>query len=165
MFRSWFSLANGVSQTVQNVIFPKDVLGFGVGPMAAMRVSMQLGQMGASRWVGRASDRFGNRPVLDGGAGVRFAEPGVLHRWPGRDTRWLLLGAWLLFSAYVAHNICLPNLVLKLAPDCRHAGLCGRNEALGSVFHAVATVAGGAGVRLASQPARPTRRPSPTEVA
>ena len=32
------------------------------------------------------------------------------------QTSWLLLGAWLLFSAYVAHNICLPNLVLKLAP-------------------------------------------------
>src|SRR5690606_21250891 len=30
VFRSWFSLANGISQTVQNVIYPKDVLALGV---------------------------------------------------------------------------------------------------------------------------------------
>jgi hypothetical protein len=29
---------------------------------------------------------------------------------------WLLLGAWALWSFYAGHNICLPNLALKLAP-------------------------------------------------
>ena len=142
VFRSWFSLANGISQTVQNVIYPKDVLGFGVGPLAAMRVSMQLGQMGASRWVGRTSDRFGNRPVLMA-AQACVSLSLVFYILARGDSRWLLLGAWILFSAYVAHNICLPNLVLKLAPDVDTPAYVASNEALGSVFHAVATVAGG----------------------
>jgi MFS family permease len=143
IFRSWFSLANGVSQTVQNVIYPKDVLGFGVGPLAAMRVTMQLGQMGASRWVGRASDRFGNRPVLMAAQGC-VALSLVFYILARPDSRWLLLGAWILFAAYIAHNICLPNLVLKLAPAVETPAYVASNEALASVFHALATVAGGA---------------------
>jgi hypothetical protein len=45
--------------------------------------------------------------------------------------------------AYVAHNICLPNLVLKLAPDLETPAYVASNEALGSLFHAGATIAGG----------------------
>lgn len=142
VFRSWFSLANGVSQTVQNVIFPKDVLGLGVAPMSAMRVSMQLGQLGASRWAGRASDRIGNRPVLMA-AQACVSLSLVFYIIARPQTSWLLLGAWLLFSAYVAHNICLPNLVLKLAPPLQTPAYVASNEALGSVFHAAATIAGG----------------------
>ncbi len=142
VFRSWFSLANGISQTVQNVIFPKDVLRLGVGPLSTMRVAMQVGQIGVSRVAGRWSDRVGNRPVLVAAqacvsASMLFfilAEP---------DTRWLLAGAWVLFSAYAAHNICLPNLVLKLAPEMELPAYVAANEALGSLFHSAATVAGG----------------------
>src|SRR6185295_17211429 len=133
VFRSWFSLANGVSQTVQNVIFPKDVLGLGVAPMSAMRVSMQLGQLSASRWVGRASDRFGNRPVLMA-AQACVSLSLVFYVVARPQTSWLLLGAWLLFSAYVAHNICLPNLVLKLAPEWEKSAYVAANESLGSLF-------------------------------
>ncbi len=64
VFRSWFSLANGISQLVQNVIYPKAVLGFGVGPLQVMRVGMQVGQVGISPLAGSASDHYGNRPVL-----------------------------------------------------------------------------------------------------
>jgi MFS family permease len=135
-------VANGVSQTVQNVIFPKEVLGLGVGPMSAMRTAMQVGQFTASRPVGCWSDRFGNRPVLVLAqacvtASLMFyllASP----RWP-----WLLAGAWLLFSAYVAHNICLPNLVLKLAPPAAVSGYVAASDALGSLCHALSTIAGG----------------------
>ena len=164
VFRSWFSLANGVSQTVQNVIFPKDVLGLGVAPMSAMRVSMQLGQLGASRWVGRASDRFGNRPVLMV-AQACVSLSLVFYIVARPQTSWLLLGAWLLFSAYVAHNICLPNLVLKLAPRCETPAYVASNEALGSVFHAAATIAGGLAFDWLRTPFRPIQRPSPIAVA
>ena len=64
VFRCWFSLANGISQTVQNVIYPKDVLTLGVAPLQALKVTTQLGQLAASGPVGRLSDRIGNRPVL-----------------------------------------------------------------------------------------------------
>ena len=42
------------------------------------------------------------------------------------------MGAWLLFAAYVAHNICLPNLILKLAPDVEKSGYVAGYEALGA---------------------------------
>lgn len=143
VFRCWFSLANGVSQTVQNVIFPKDVLGFGVGPLSAMRVSMQLGQMAGARPVGRTSDRFGNRPVLVAAQACVSASL-VFFLVARPEMRWLLWGAWLLFAAYVAHNICLPNLVLKLAPDADRPAYVAAGEALASACHAAATIAGGA---------------------
>jgi MFS family permease len=143
IFRSWFSLANGISQTVQNVIYPKDILGFGVGPMSVMKVSTQLGQLAGSHPVGRWSDRFGNRPVLMAAQGCVSLSLVFYIVASGPQTRWLLLGAWILFGAYVAHNICLPNLVLKLAPAVEAPAYIASNEALGSLFHSAATIAGG----------------------
>jgi MFS family permease len=143
LFRSWFSLANGISQTVQNIIYPKDILNFGVGPMSVMKVSTQLGQLIASNGVGRLSDRIGNRPVLMAAQACVSASLVFYILASGPDTRWLLLGAWILFAAYVAHNICLPNLVLKLSPELEKPAYVASNEALGSLFHAAATIAGG----------------------
>jgi MFS family permease len=142
LFRGWFSLANGISQTVQNVIYPKEVLGLGVAPMSTMRVSMQLGQLAASQPAGRASDRFGNRPVLVA-AQICVSAALVFYVAATPQTRWLLLGAWLLFAAYVAHNICLPNLVLKLAPAGDVPAYVAANDAIGSLLHAAATIGGG----------------------
>ncbi len=143
LFRGWFSLSNGISQTVQNVIYPKDVLDFGVGPLGAMRVAMQMGQMGASRWVGRWSDLVGNRPVLMAAQACVSASLLFYIAARGPDTRWLLLGAWLLFAAYAVHNICLPTLVLKLAPDVEKPAYIAMHEALGSLLPAAATIGGG----------------------
>lgn len=141
-FRGWFSLANGISQTVQNVVFPKDVLGLGVGPMSAMRVAMQIGQFSASRPVGRFSDRFGNRPTLVLAQACVSASL-VFYLLASPLWPWLLAGAWLLFSAYVAHNICLPNLVLKLARPLEVSGYVAASDALGSLCHALSTIGGG----------------------
>jgi MFS family permease len=141
-FRAWFSFANGISQTVQNVIYPKEVLGLGVAPMATMRVSMQAGQFAASRPIGKASDRFGNRPLLVAGQ-LCVSAALLFYIAAGPDTRWLLLGAWILFAAYAAHNICLPNLTLKLAPAAMVSPYVAAGEALGSLLHALATIAGG----------------------
>ncbi|MEX0676439.1 MAG: MFS transporter [Pirellulales bacterium] len=124
------------------MIYPKDILGFGVGPMSAMRVVTQLGQLAGSRPTGKWSDRFGNRPVLMAAqACVSLSLMFYIVARP--ETRWLLVGAWVLFAAYIVHNICLPNLVLKLSPELERPAYVASNEALGSLFHAAATVAGG----------------------
>ncbi|MGD9719838.1 MAG: MFS transporter [Pirellulales bacterium] len=143
MFRSWFSLANGVSQTVQNVMYPKDVLGFGVAPLQWMRVTMQVGQMAVSPVAGRASDRLGNRPVLMLAQACVSASLVFYLLAGGPQMRWLLVGAWVLFAAYAAHNICLPNLVLNLSPEVERPGYIALNDALASLFHAAATIGGG----------------------
>lgn len=142
VFRGWFSLANGISQVVQNVFLPKDVLRIDVTPMNAMRVTTQLGQLTGARAVGRWSDRFGNRPVLVlGQLCVSVALVFFLIARP--ETWWLLFGAWVLFAAYVAHNICLPNLALKLSPEIERPGYVAAAEAIASLLHAVSTVVGG----------------------
>lgn len=142
VFRSWFSLANGITQVVQSAIYPKVILGFGVGPMNAFRVVTGVGQMAGSRAVGKWSDRFGNRPVLMA-AQACVSLSLVFYIVARPETRWWLAGAWVLFAAYVAHNICLPNLVLKLSPELERPAYFAAFDALGSVFHAAATVAGG----------------------
>jgi len=144
VFRAWFSLANGISQTVQNVIYPKDVLGLGVAPMAGMRVTTQIGQLAAAPWVGRWSDRWGNRPLLIVAQALVSSSLLFYLAATGPPTRWLLWGAWVLFAAYVVHNICLPNLVLKFAPAGSAAAYVASHDVVGSIFHAVATIAGGA---------------------
>ncbi len=142
LFRGWFSLANGATQFVQNVVYPKDILAFGVGPLNAMRVAMQIGQWTGSRSVGKWSDHFGNRPVLMAAQGlVSLSLVFYLVALP--ETRWLLVGAFVLYSAYIAHNICLPNLVLKLSPEVERPAYFASYDALGSLLHSVSTVAGG----------------------
>jgi MFS family permease len=127
---------------VQNALFPKEVLGFGVAPMSAMRVVTQAGQFAGARTVGKWSDRYGNRPVLIvGQLCVSLALLFYIAAAP--QTRWLLLGAWVLFAAYVAHNICLPNLTLKLSPPLERPAYVAAGEAIGSVLHAGSTIAGG----------------------
>ncbi|MBI2825355.1 MAG: MFS transporter [Planctomycetia bacterium] len=143
-FRVWFSFANGITQAVQST-YPKRVLNLGVGDLAAMSTTMRVGQLAASRWIGPFSDRYGNRPTLVvGQACVAASLLFFLAASPATTaTRWLLLGAWVLWSAYAVHNICLPNLMLKLAPQDDRPAYIAAHDALASLSHAAATVLGG----------------------
>jgi hypothetical protein len=49
----------------------------------------------------------------------------------------------LIRPAYAGHNICLPNLALKLAPTEEKSPYVAAHEALASICHAAATLAGG----------------------
>lgn len=143
VFRAWFSLSNGISQTVQG-IYPKQVLDLSVGELTTMRSVTMVGQLGASPAVGRMSDRFGNRPLLVLGQACVSASL-LFFIWPTNyETRWLMLGAWILYAGYAAHNICLPNLILKLAPDVEKSAYVASYEALGSVCNAGTIILGGA---------------------
>ncbi len=143
-FRAGLSIANGISQTAEKA-FPKNVLKLGVWDLAIMKNVMQVGQLGTARVVGPLSDRYGNRPVLVACqwlvslAMVFYLIAAPQPRWMA----WLLLGAWVLWSAYAGHNVCLPNLALKLAPQREKSPYVAAHEALASVCHAAATIAGG----------------------
>ncbi len=143
-FRAGLSIANGISQAAEKA-FPKNVLLLGVGDMAIMRNVMQVGQIGVSRWAGPFSDRYGNRPVLVicqwlvSIAMVFYLIASPTPHWHA----WLLVGAWALWSFYAGHNICLPNLALKLAPADEKSPYVAAHEALASICHALATIAGG----------------------
>ncbi len=140
-FRGWLSIANGITQAAQ-AIFPKAILHLGVGDLAVMHTSMRIGQMTTSPLVGRWGDRYGNRPVLII-CQVLVSAAMLFYLFATPKHPWILLGAWLLFTGYVGHNVCLPNLMLKLAPDGNRSPYVAAHEALSSVAHAVATVLGG----------------------
>lgn len=143
-FRGWFALANGITQTVQSS-YPKQILGFRLGQIMAMSSLMRCGQAAYSPWAGRLSDRRGNRPVLTLSQTLVALSMALFivatPQPPGM--RWLLVGAYVLWSAYAGHNICLPNLALKLAPDAMRAEYIAAQEAIGSLVLALATLAGG----------------------
>jgi MFS family permease len=140
VFHGWFSMANGVTQAAQT-IFGKGVLHLGVGDMAVMGNSMRGGQIVYTSWAGAFSDRFGNRPVLT--LSQTFAALAMLFyvfAAPEPAWRaWLPLGAFICWSAYAGHNVCLPNLALKLAPDEHRAAYLAAHEAVSSIAYALAS--------------------------
>ena len=128
----------------------------GVGDMAVMRTVMQLGQLGLSPVVGRWADRFGNRPVLQ--VSQAIVAVSLLFFLFASDTstvmRWLILGGFVLWSAYAGINIGLYNLMLKLPPKGEdRSPYVAAHEATGSITYAVSTVAGGYALDLLRGPA------------
>lgn len=141
VFGSWFSFFNGVTGTAQT-IFPYAVLGLGVFSLSVMRTTMRVGQIALSPTVGRYSDRWGNLPVLvvcqiAVATGPLFFLLADAERW------WLLFGAWLVWSAYVGLNVCLPNLMLKLAPPEDNAPYIATYFGVTTAVYAASTVLGG----------------------
>ncbi len=140
LFGCVFSFANGLTQSAQN-IYPY-MLGLGVFSLAWMRTTMRAGQLGVSHWAGPFSDRFGNRPVL---ILCQFlVAMGPLFFAVATPTSvWLVAGAWIVWSAYAGLNICLPNLMLKLAPGKDNAAYIASYFAITNVTYAASTVLGG----------------------
>ena len=112
--------------------------------MQVMRVTMQVGQLASARWPAAASDRFGNRPVLM--LAQACVSASLVFYLAGHGTGDVAGCSWargILFAAYAAHNICLPNLVLKLSPELERPGYFAVIDALASLFHAASTIGGG----------------------
>ncbi len=113
----WLSFANGISQSAAN-IYPKQVLRLHLLPMVLLPLVMRLGQMALTPWVGRFSDRYGNKPtILLCQALVAFGPFFYLLATPAHP-EWLA-GAFIVWSAFVGLNVCLPNLTFRLAPAGR----------------------------------------------
>jgi len=151
IFGCWVAVANGVSQSAQN-IYPKTMLQFGVYDLAWMRLAMQVGQIGYSRWAGGFSDRRGNRLLLI--VSQSFVALGPLfYAFATPSSRWLVLGAWIVWSAFAGLNIGLPNYMFKLAPPGAAAAYVGTYFGLTNVFYAATTVAAGLAFDALGQPA------------
>ncbi len=137
----WISFFNGVTQSATS-IYPKRVLGLGLLTMIGLPLAMRLGQMALAPCVGRFSDRWGNKPTifacqLCAGFGPLF----FLLATP-EHPQWLA-GAYVVWSAYVGLNVCLPNLMFRLAPGGQTAGYTGIYFASTGLAYGVSTLAGG----------------------
>jgi MFS family permease len=88
--------------------------------MLAVQTGMRLGQIGVSPYLGKAADRFGNKPMmlfclLITAQGPLFYFLATPASW------WWFVGAWIAWIAYAGFNIGMPNLMLKIAPRAENA--------------------------------------------
>lgn len=135
------SFFNGLTQSIQ-FTYPAMVLGLSLLAMLSLRSTMRLGQVAISPQMGRLADRFGNRPVMivcqlvvaTGPAFYLLATPGA---------PWWVAGAWLAWIAYAGLNVCLPNLMIKLATPERRAAYIATYFAITGLAYGLSTIAGG----------------------
>jgi MFS family permease len=140
-FGCWFSFFNGITQAGQ-FYYPMHVLGISLFLSLVLQTGMNLGQWTVSPWVGRLADRLGNRPVMFASqllvaVGLLFFAVATPSQW------WWLIGAWVLWIAYAGINVCLPNLMLKLAPHGTNASYIAAFYAASGLCFAASAILGG----------------------
>lgn len=143
-FGCWSSAANGLTQSAQGIV-PVRMLDISYGWTAMFRTGMQLGQIGVAPIAGHVADRRGNRPVLVACQILTATSMlwfGLSVMMPGWGPFWIA-GAYAAWAFFAGHNVCVPNLALRLAAPSERASYVAAYFAVTSVFHATATVAGG----------------------
>jgi MFS family permease len=142
LFGCWFSFFNGVTQSAQNY-FPMQVLGVSLFLSLALQTGMRLGQWTISPRLGAVADRWGNRPVMI--VSQLLVAAGLLFFAVATPAHWMwFVGAWVLWIAYAGMNVCLPNLMLKLSPECGNAPYIAAFYAVTGLCYAASTIVGGA---------------------
>jgi len=145
-FGCWFSFFNGVTQLTQSV-YPNWALGMSLFFMLALKTGMRLGQWTISPWMGRIADRVGNRPVMIATLPVVASGPLFYFLSSPDQPSWLaeacVAGAWMVWIAYAALNVCLPNLMLKLSPQESNTPYIAAYYSVSGLCLAVSTIVGG----------------------
>ena len=140
LFGCWFSLANGLTQLAHyRVAFG---LGIGLFSLLAMQTAMRCGQLGTSPWFGRLADRWGNRPVMIA-CMLLVAQGPAYYFLATFGQKWWIAGAWFVWVAYAGINVCLPNLMLKLAPGRSNTSYIAIFYAVTGLCYAANTLLGG----------------------
>ncbi len=140
-FGCWFSFFNGVTQSVQ-YLYPARVLAISLGFMLLLKTAMRIGQLGISPTMGRLADRFGNRPVML--LTLPIVASGPLFYFLSTPGQWYwMIGAWVVWIAYAGLNVCLPNLMLKLAPGEEKEAYIASFYAISGLCIAGSTLLGG----------------------
>jgi MFS family permease len=103
-----------LTQTLQYT-YLKDVLQIGLFLMLASSTAMRLGQIGVSPALGKAADRFGNKPIMLICLFITAQGP-LFYFFSTPTSWWWFLGSSAVWIAYAGLNIGIPNLMLKIAP-------------------------------------------------
>ena len=141
LFGCWLAFFDGLMLPTSG-LFPKRALGIETWAMLLLPAAMRLGQIALTPWIGRFSDRFGNRPVLMLCQAIAAFGPSFyLLATPKQP--WWLAGAFAVWSATVGFSVCLPNLTLKLARDGNYAAYLAAYFGLTGVAYGVANYLGG----------------------
>jgi len=141
VFNCLFSAVNGLAATAQE-LFPMRVLGISYARMQSLRGLTRVGQFMIAPWIGSLADRWGNRPVMI--VGQLIVATGSLFYLAATPTRWWpAIGAFIVWIAYVALNVGLDNIKLKLAPQENNAPFLAVYQAISDLVNGVTIIAGG----------------------
>ena len=141
LFGCWLSFFNGLFEMPQST-FPNWVLGLGVSAMLWLRTGLRVGQMAVGPWVGRMTDRLGNRAVMIGSL-LLVAQAPLFFLLASPQRPWWVAGAWVMWIAWVGLNIGQPNLMLKLAPRQTNTPYIALWFSVTGLCYAASTVLGG----------------------
>lgn len=141
VFGCALSFFNGLTQSIQ-FFYPAAVLGLALWMMLSLRSTTRLGQLWISPAMGRLADRFGNRPVMIACQLVVATGP-AFYLLATPNAPWWIAGAWLAWIMYAGLNVCLPNLMIKLATPQQRAAYIATYFAITGVVYAVSTLVGG----------------------
>jgi MFS family permease len=141
MFNCWLAFAQGATAAAQSM-YPIRVLGLAFPNIQGLYSAMYAGQSVIAPWMGRLSDRFGNRPVMIASGLVTATGP-LFFLWATPQQPWLVGGAFMAWIAYAGLNVGLDNVKLKLAPAENNAPFLAVYHAAGELANGIAAVGGG----------------------
>jgi MFS family permease len=142
VFHFWFSIANGISATAQEV-YPIRVLGISYTVRQVLQGVMRMGQFSVAPWMGRLVDAWGNRPVMIVSQCIVATGP-LFFLLATPERPWFIAGAFVVWVAYAGLNVGLDNIKLKLAPAENNAPFVAAYHAIGDFANGITTLAGGA---------------------
>lgn len=131
---------NGLTQSIQ-FLYPLQVLGVPLLAFLCLRSVMRVGQISISPAIGRLADRFGNRPVMIACQLIVATGP-AFYLLATPEQPWWFAMAWLAWIAYAGLNVCLPNLMIKLATSEQRAAYIATYFAVTGIAYGLSTVAG-----------------------
>lgn len=141
LFGCWLSFSNGVTQAAQG-IYPY-TLGISFTVMLAFEAWMLLGQAAMTPMVGRWADRFGNRRLMLIALPIVATGP-LFYLLAGLVAWQFLCGAWTVWIAWVAVNVSLANLLLRISPSkARGAAHIATYYAFSGLCYGLSTLLGG----------------------
>jgi MFS family permease len=141
LFGCWLSFFNGIIELPQS-IFPNMVLGVGVSVMLWLKTGLRVGQMAVGPWTGRLIDRLGHRAVMIGSL-LLVAQGPLFYFLASRGPWWWMVGAWVMWIAWVGLNIGQPGLMLKLAPRQTNTPYIALWFTVTGLCYAASTILGG----------------------
>lgn len=139
-FGCWLSLANGITQPAQDLTHK--YVGISLLVLLLLQTGMRCGQWTVAPWLGRLADHLGNRKIM--GASLTFVAAGPLfYAMATPDAPGWIAGAWACWIAWAGLNVCLPNLMLTLAPRDRNVPFIAAYYATTGLCMAVCAIAAG----------------------
>jgi MFS family permease len=141
VFNFWFSVANGITATAQE-LYPARVLNISYEARQLLQGGLRAGQLVIAPWIGRLVDALGNRPVMVVSQAIVATGPlFFLAATPAH--RWIIVGAFVVWTAYAGLNVGLDSIKLKLAPADNNAPYVAVYHAVGDLANGAMLIAGG----------------------